>query len=74
MTTNMAKTRQSSVNVTRMFGGNADTRLALRHATCSFGRIRLISHGLSANGQYFSLTPNQPIVLLAMTYKPNKSK
>jgi len=38
------------------------------------GRIWLISHGLSANEQYFSLTPNQPTVLSAMAYKPNKPK
>ena len=32
-------------------------------SACSLGRIWLISHVLSANEQYFSLTPNQPIVL-----------
>ena len=41
---------------------------------CSLGRIWLISHGLSANEQYFSFTPNQPTVLSAMAYKPNKPK
>ena len=44
------------------------------YSACSFGRIWLISHGLSANEQYFSLTPNQPTVLSAMTYKPNQPK
>ena len=32
------------------------------------------SHGLSANKQCFSLTPNQPTVLSIMAYKPNKLK
>jgi len=49
-------------------------RLQPRGRARSFGRIRLISHGLSANEQYFSLTPNQPIVLSTMTYQPNKPK
>ena len=43
-----------------------------RPAACSFGRIWLISHGLSANEHYFSLTPNQPTILSAMTYKLNE--
>jgi len=38
---------------------------------CSLARIWLLSHGLSANEQYFSLTPNQPTVLSAMAYKQN---
>jgi len=33
-----------------------------------------LSHGLSANEQYFSLTPNQPTVLSAMAYKSNQPK
>ena len=28
----------------------------------------------SANEQYFSLAPNQPTILSAMAYQPNKSK
>ena len=43
-------------------------------SVCSLGRIRLISHSLSANEQYFSLTLNQPTLLSAMAYKPNKPK
>ena len=43
-------------------------------AGCSFGRIWLISHGLSGNEQYFSLIPNQPTVLSVMAYKPNQPK
>jgi len=39
------------------------------------GRVWLISHGLSANEQYFSLTPNQPTgVFSTMAYQPNKTK
>ena len=34
----------------------------------------LISRIFSANEQYFSLTQNQPTILLAMSYQPNKSK
>jgi len=33
-----------------------------------------MSRTFSANEQYFSLTPNQPTVLLAMAYQPNKPK
>jgi len=44
------------------------------YAACSLARIWLISHSLSANEQYFSLTPNQPTVLSAMAYKPNQPK
>ena len=40
-------------------------------SACSLARFWLISHGLSANEQYFSLTPNQTTVLSAMAYKPN---
>ena len=36
--------------------------------------VRLVVFGLSANEQYFSLTPNQPTLLLAMAYQPNKPK
>ena len=46
----------------------------LKRTACSLGCISLISHGLSANKQYFSLTPNQPTVLSAMAYKLNKPK
>ena len=35
---------------------------------------RLVVFGLSANEQYFSLTPNQSTVLSAMAYKPNQPK
>jgi len=38
------------------------------------GRIWLVNHALSANEQYFFLTPNQTTVLLAMVYKPNQPK
>ena len=34
----------------------------------------LIKRTFSANEYYFSLTINQPTVLLAMTYQPNKPK
>jgi len=36
--------------------------------------LELISQLTSYNLQYFSLTPNQSTVLLAMTYKPNQPK
>ena len=39
------------------------------HGNCSAACIWLISLGLSANEQYFSLTPNQLAVLSAMAYK-----
>ena len=44
------------------------------YSACSFCRIWLISYGLSANEQYFSLTTNQPTVLSAMAYQSNKPK
>jgi len=43
-------------------------------SACLLGHIWLISHDLSDNEQYFSLTPNQPTVLSAMAYKPNQPK
>ena len=44
------------------------------YTECSFGRIWFISHGLSTNEQYFSLTPNQSTVLSAMVYKLSQPK
>ena len=38
-------------------------------SACSAACIWLISLSLSANEQYFSLTPNQPAALSAMAYK-----
>jgi len=36
--------------------------------------ITELSRTFSANKQYFSFTPNQPTVLSAMAYQPNKPK
>ena len=41
---------------------------------CSLRFVWLISRTFSANEQYFSLTPNQLIVLSVITYQPNKPK
>ena len=38
------------------------------------GLVWLISRTFLANEHYFSLSPNQPTVLLAMAYQPNKPK
>ena len=44
------------------------------HAPCSLGLVWLISHTFSANEPYFFLTPNQPTVLSAIAYHPNRPK
>jgi len=44
------------------------------YTSCSLGLVWLISRTFSANEQYFSLTPNQSIVLSAIPYQPNKAK
>ena len=41
---------------------------------CSLELVWLISRTFSANEQYFSFIPNQPIVLSAMAYQPNKPR
>ena len=43
-------------------------------SSCSFGLVWLINRTFSVNKQYFSLTLNQPIVLLVMTYPSNEPK
>ena len=59
---------------TSMWPGTHSAASIHCQAACSLGRIWLISHDLSANEQYFSLTPNQPTILSVMAYKPNEPK